>query len=126
MDDGFPPNENSAKADFVVPESGPGQEAAGFSADAQKEEFLSGSSKKTFKIEGVQAPKEPVASRKRFEIHGQPPKEPQRKLFKIEGDRVPVQLPRTNREIMFARQRNDYDCGPCLVLRLFRRLRVGC
>ena len=114
-------DENSAKADFEVsPESGLGEGAANWHPD----KFLGGSSKRTFKIEGVQPAKEPVASRKRFEIHGQSPKEP-RKLFKIEGDRVPVQLPRTNREIMFARQRNTYDCGPCLVLNTLQALGVN-
>jgi len=44
MDDKFPPNENSAKDDFVIPESGPGEEAAGFNAKAQQEKFLGGSS----------------------------------------------------------------------------------
>ena len=126
MDDQLPKeDENSAKVDFLVPESGPGQEAVGFNIKAQQENFLSGSSKKTFKIEGVTPAKEPVARRKRFEIHGQSPKEPERKLFMIESDRVPVQLPRTDREIMFARQRNASDCGPCLVLNTLQALGVN-
>jgi len=125
MDGQFPPDENSAKDDFVVPESGPGEEAANFSAKAQQEKFPGGPSGKTFKIEGVTTTaKEPVQSRKRFVIHGQTPQEP-RKTFKIEGDRVAVQLPRTNREIMFARQRNAYDCGPCLVLNTLQALGVN-
>lgn len=119
-------DENSAKVDYVVPpESGPGEAAVRFNTSTQRDKFLSGPSGKTFEIEGVTTAKKPMASRKRFEILGQSPKEPQRKLFKIEGDRVPVQLPRTNREIMFARQRNAYDCGPCLVLNTLQALGVN-
>lgn len=47
MDDQFPKDENSSNADFVVPpESGPGQDAVNFSASAQQEKFLGGSSEK--------------------------------------------------------------------------------
>lgn len=42
MRDQFPPGQNSAKDDFVVPEAGPGEEAAGFNAKAQQENFLGG------------------------------------------------------------------------------------
>ena len=42
MDDQFLKDENSAKVDYVVPESGPGEEAMRFSAKAQQEKFLAG------------------------------------------------------------------------------------
>ena len=51
MDDQLPKeDENSAKVDFLVPESGPGQEAVGFNIKAQQENFLSGASKKIFNL----------------------------------------------------------------------------
>lgn len=42
MDDQFPKDEDSSKVDYVVPESGPGEEAVGFNAMAQKDKFLGG------------------------------------------------------------------------------------
>jgi len=42
MDDQFPKDENSAKVDFVVPESSPGEGAVSFSAKVQQEKFVAG------------------------------------------------------------------------------------
>jgi len=42
MNDQFPPDENSAKDDFVFPEGGPGEEAINFSSQGQRDRFLGG------------------------------------------------------------------------------------
>lgn len=47
MDDQFPKDEDSAKVDYVVPESGPEEEAVGFTAKAQQEKFLGGGNSTT-------------------------------------------------------------------------------
>lgn len=54
-----------------------------------------------------------VEPEKMFRVESISPK----KDFVIDNsDSVLVSLPGTNREVLFARQRNGYDCGPCLVL----------
>jgi len=58
MDDQFPKDENSAKVDYVVPESGPGEEAVRFNAKAQQDEFLAGGSSTT-NMEGKTEIQEP-------------------------------------------------------------------
>lgn len=52
----------------------------------------------------------------RFVIH--------RKAFSITSEVSPVRLPTTEREIMFAHQRNATDCGPCLVLNTLSALEM--
>ncbi len=53
-----------------------------------------------------------------FIIEDEQPK----KTFRIEGEISPTPIPGTNREIMFATQRNSYDCGPCIVLNTLQAL----
>lgn len=47
-----------------------------------------------------------------------------RKTFRIEGETSLTPIPGTNREIMFATQRNSYDCGPCIALNTLQVLGV--
>jgi len=72
MDDKFPPNENSAKDDFVVPESGPGEEAASFNAKAQQEKFLGGGgSPETVQSNPLEASKQKESLDRKFvEVNG--------------------------------------------------------
>lgn len=64
------------KVDFAMPESGPGQDAAGFSAKAQQEEFLGDASQEKPQVEPEQPqsqPKEsewPMGARKSIEVNG--------------------------------------------------------
>lgn len=63
---------------------------------------------RTFRIEGQ--------PKKKFVVQSSTPVPESKKKFQVDGDRIRVVLPGTNREMMFARQRNASDCGPCLVL----------
>lgn len=54
-------------------------------------------------------------------IEGKQPK----KTFRIEGETSPTPIPGINREIMFATQRNSYDCGSCIILNTLQTLGVN-
>jgi hypothetical protein len=61
---------------------------------------------------------------KRFEVHDAKPDSSELKTFKPEGSRHWTTIPGTDREVLFTRQLNAYDCGPSMVLNVLQALQV--
>lgn len=72
MDDGFNNAEDPNRVDHLVPESGPGESAANFSAKkAQQEQFLGGGGPKSPELQSQQKESEwPMGVRKSIEVDG--------------------------------------------------------